>query len=882
MASLSLILIFILIIFSVSPPQTSLADDSSVMAKLASSLSPLPSDWKGTEYCTWTGIKCDATNLVISIDLSSSSISGSLPPDLNRLSQLQTLFFQKNRLSGPIPSLANLTSLREIHLDDNDFSSFPPDFFSGLCGLHIMGISNNMNLAPWSIPADLAHCGNLATFTASNASIIGLLPDIFSSFPSLQNLHLSYNNITGPLPPTFAGSYIVYLWLNNQIKGLSGNIDVLSSMTQLSQIWLQANQFTGPLPDLVNCTDIFDLQLRDNQLTGVIPKSVMNLPKLVNISLQNNKIQGPMPVFGSKVKVELGQTNSFCKDTPGPCDDQVTALLSVAGAIEYPMQLAQSWQGNDACSNWLSVNCDTEGHVTIVNFGKDRFSGTISPAFANLTFLRSLILNDNNLTGSIPMSLTTLPHLQILDVSNNNLSGPLPVFHSSVQVNSKGNAFLGMKINPDGTVSTSWNESAGIIAALVIAVVLFVAVVLYISYRSYVKKRKQEKFFGHFDPEKGRKMAKNVNNEGPNELQRGQSSRDHIEEVFSIETLRQVTNDFSNKNELGKGGFGIVYKGELQDGTKIAVKRMESSMMSSKGMNEFHAEIGVLKKVRHRHLVALLGYCMNGNERLLVFEYMPQGNLAQRLFDCRQHGYSPLTWKQRISIALDVARGVEYLHSLAQQSFIHRDLKPANILLGDDLRAKVADFGLVKNAHDGNYSMDTRLAGTFGYLAPEYANTGRVSTKIDVYAFGVILMEIITGRKSLDEKMPNEQANLVSWFRRILINKEEIRKVIDESLDINCQGSYESICKVAELSGYCTAREPLQRPDMGHIVNVLSPFVDLWKPCEEKEEDEKEGVDSIDLDMSLSQIVQKWKASEGTSSDMFSIDDSRSQSKDWR
>ena len=148
---------------------------------------------------------------------------------------------------------------------------------------------------------------------------------------------------------------------------------------------------------------------------------------------------------------------------------------------------------------------------------------------------------------------------------------------------------------------------------------------------------------------------------------------------------------------------------------------MKTGMKETKGMNEFEAEIAVLTKVRHRHLVALLGYCANDNERLLVYEYMPQGTLSQHLLKWREQKSLPLSWKQRVSIALDVGRGVEYLHSLAQQSFIHRDLKPANILLDDDMRAKVADFGLVKNAPDGKYSIDTRLAGTFGYLAPEYS-----------------------------------------------------------------------------------------------------------------------------------------------------------------
>ncbi|KAL5542757.1 hypothetical protein UlMin_010467, partial [Ulmus minor] len=325
--------------------------------------------------------------------------------------------------------------------------------------------------------------------------------------------------------------------------------------------------------------------------------------------------------------------------------------------------------------------------------------------------------------------------------------------------------------------------------------------------------------------------------------------------------LKQLTNNFSEDNILGRGGFGVVYKGELHDGTKIAVKRMESGAMGTKGMKEFQAEIAVLTKVRHRHLVALLGYCINGNERLLVYEYMPQGTLTQHLFDWRENGLSPLTWRQRITIALDVARGVEYLHSLAQQSFIHRDLKPSNTLLGDDMRAKVADFGLVRTAPDGKYSVETRLAGTFGYLAPEYAVcTGRVTTKVDVYAFGVVLMEIITGRKALDNSLPDERSHLVTWFRGVQINKENIPKAIDQTLDPD-EETMESIYKVAELAGHCTAPKPQQRPDMGHTVNILSPLVEQWEPaCPEEEESY-----GIDLDMSFPQASQRWQANEGTS-----------------
>ncbi|XP_058724056.1 receptor-like kinase TMK4 isoform X1 [Vicia villosa] len=281
-----------------------------------------------------------------------------------------------------------------------------------------------------------------------------------------------------------------------------------------------------------------------------------------------------------------------------------------------------------------------------------------------------------------------------------------------------------------------------------------------------------------------------------------------------------------------------------------------------KELNEFQAEISVLTKVRHRHLVALLGYCINGNERLLVYEHMPQGTLTHHLFECEENGYTPLTWKQRLAIALDVGRGIEYLHNLAQQSFIHRDLKPSNILLGNDMRAKVADFGLVKNAPDGNYSLETRLAGTFGYLAPEYAATGRVTTKVEVYAFGVVLMELITGKKALDDSVPDERSHLVTWFRRVLINKENVPKTIDQTLNPD-EETMLSIYKMAELAGHCTAREPYQRPDMGHPVNVLVPLVEQWKPSIDTDES------GYGVELNLPRALQRWQDNEGTSTSMF-------------
>ncbi|KAL1319915.1 hypothetical protein AAHE18_14G019400 [Arachis hypogaea] len=876
---------------------TAIGDDAAVMSNLRKSLTGAPSDWATTSFCKWSGITCDTSNRVTSINLPKSSISGTLPSDLNTLTQLTTLSLSSNALSGALPSLANLTMLQTVLLDQNNFTSITKAAFSGLTSLQELSMTTNVNLQPWTIPTELTQSTELVTLDLGTTNLFGTLPDFFDSFPGLQNLRLSYNKLTGQLPRSLAGSSVQNLWLNNQddSAGFTGTVDVLASMTHLNQVWLQKNHFTGPIPDLSDCTDLFDLQLRDNQLTGVVPVALTTMSSLKNVSLDNNRLQGPTPAFGKDVTVTLTGLNRFCAKAGESCDDRVNTLLAVAAGFDYPYRLADSWDGNNPCNDWTSVVCVGEKIVTL-NFKNLDLNGTISPALANLTDLRNLYLNDNNLTGSIPESLTSLAQLEVLDVSNNNLTGKIPSFPSKVKFSHGGNALLGVSGGGGGSGNGSSSNSgdapsgspskassgtslspAWIVGIAVIAV-FFVAVVLFVFCKCYAKNR-HKKFGRVNNPETGKGEVKidMVGASSSNgfvgaggatsELQSQGSEQNEQLPVFeggnvtiSIQVLRQVTNNFSEDNILGRGGFGVVYKGELHDGTKIAVKRMESVAMGTKGMNEFQAEIAVLTKVRHRHLVALLGYCMNGNERLLVYEYMPQGTLTQHLFDWHDNGCAPLTWKQRVAIALDVARGVEYLHSLAQQSFIHRDLKPSNILLGDDMRAKVADFGLVKNAPDGKYSVETRLAGTFGYLAPEYAATGRVTTKVDVYAFGVVLMELITGRRALDDTVPDDRSHLVSWFRRVQINKENIPKAIDQTLDPD-EETMESIYKVAELAGHCTAREPYQRPDMGHAVNVLVPLVEQWKPTNHEEE---EGY-GIDLHMSLPQALRRWQANEGTS-----------------
>ncbi|KAJ7964444.1 Receptor protein kinase [Quillaja saponaria] len=892
-------------IFLCVESQANPTEDAPVMLALKHSLDPPESlGWSDPEPCKWNHVVCSDDKRVTRIQIGHQNLKGTLPPNLQNLTQLERLELQWNNLSGPVPSLKGLSSLEVLMLSNNQFSSIPTDFFSGMSSLQSAELDYNP-FSAWEIPESLKNSSSLQNFSANSANITGKIPDFFSGdvFPGLTNLHLSFNHLEGGLPTSLSGSQIESLWVNGQgSEGkMSGNIDVIQNMTFLKQVWLHSNALTGPLPDFSGLKDLETLSLRDNMFTGPVPLSLVNLKSLKVVNLTNNLLQGPMPMFKADVSVDMEKdSNSFCLPSPGDCDPRVNTLLLIVKLMGYPQRLVKDWKGNDPCTDWTGITC-SNGNVTVVNFQKMGLSGGISPEFAALKSLQRLVLADNNLTGTIPKELTSLPALTELDVSNNQLYGKIPDLKSNVIVKTNGNLDIGKEksslsppdsLSPntgsptisEGVGGNGGKKSSTPIGVIVFSVIGGVFLVFLISILVFcLFKMKQKRLSRVQSPNalvvhphhsgsdnesvKITVAGSSVSVGAISETQTAPSSEageiQMVEAgnmVISIQVLRNITDNFSEKNILGQGGFGTVYKGELHDGTQVAVKRMDCGVITEKGLTEFKSEIAVLTKVRHRHLVALLGYCLDGNEKLLVFEYMPQGTLSRHLFNWPEEGIKPLEWNRRLILALDVARGVEYLHGLAHQSFIHRDLKPSNILLGDDMRAKVADFGLVRLAPEGKGSIETRIAGTFGYLAPEYAVTGRVTTKVDVFSFGVILMELITGRKALDQSQPEDSMHLVTWFRRANINKDSFSKAIDPTIDLN-EETLASISTVAELAGHCCAREPFQRPDMGHTVNVLSSLVELWKPSDQSSED----VYGIDLDMSLPQALKKWQAFEGRS-----------------
>ncbi|KAL1345098.1 receptor-like serine/threonine-protein kinase ALE2 isoform X2 [Arachis hypogaea] len=287
--------------------------------------------------------------------------------------------------------------------------------------------------------------------------------------------------------------------------------------------------------------------------------------------------------------------------------------------------------------------------------------------------------------------------------------------------------------------------------------------------------------------------------------------------IFTLNEIEKATNSFSSSRILGEGGFGLVYKGGLQDGRDVAVKILKRD--DHHGGREFLAEVEMLSRLHHRNLVKLIGICIEKQSRCLVYELVPNGSVESHLHGSDKET-GPLDWDARMKIALGAARGLAYLHEDSNPCVIHRDFKSSNILLEHDFTPKVSDFGLARTALDErNKHISTHVMGTFGYLAPEYAMTGHLLVKSDVYSYGVVLLELLTGRKPVDWSRSPGQEYLVAWVRPLLTSKEGLEMIIDP--DIKHSISLDSILKVAAIASMCVQEEVTQRPFMGEVVQAL-------------------------------------------------------------
>ncbi|CAH9128308.1 unnamed protein product [Cuscuta epithymum] len=450
----------------------------------------------------------------------------------------------------------------------------------------------------------------------------------------------------------------------------------------------------------------------------------------------------------------------------------------------------------------------------------NNFTGPIPDSLGKLSNLRFLRLNNNSLTGSIPMSLTNISALQVLDLSNNRLSGHVPdngSFSLFTPISFANNLDLCGPVTghpcpgsppfsppppfiPLPPISSpGGNGLTGAIAGAVAAGAALLFAVPALAF-AWWRRRKPHEFF--FD----------VPAEEDPEVHLGQLKR------FSLRELQVATDSFSNKNILGRGGFGKVYKGRLADGSLVAVKRLKEERTPG-GELQFQTEVEMISMAVHRNLLRLRGFCMTPTERLLVYPYMANGSVASCLRE-RPPDVLPLDWATRKRIALGSARGLSYLHDHCDPKIIHRDVKAANILLDEEFEAVVGDFGLAKLMDYKDTHVTTAVRGTIGHIAPEYLSTGKSSEKTDVFGYGIMLLELITGQRAFDlARLANDDdVMLLDWVKGLLKEKK-LEMLVDPDLANNyVEGEVEQLIQVALL---CTQSSPMERPKMSDVVRML-------------------------------------------------------------
>ncbi|XP_037452608.1 probable LRR receptor-like serine/threonine-protein kinase At4g20450 isoform X1 [Triticum dicoccoides] len=476
-------------------------------------------------------------------------------------------------------------------------------------------------------------------------------------------------------------------------------------------------------------------------------------------------------------------------------------------SIQENFGVEKNWMG-DPCAPkafaWIGLTCSYPpahaARITALNVSSFGLAGTISTDFGDLNALQYLDLSNNNLSGTIPNFLGRLPFLIFLDLSSNDLHGTIP--DNLLQKSQNGTLSLRVGNNANicanGTACGSSRKkiNGALLAAIVIPIVAVIAifVVLFLLLRQKLKGKDKRKTTG---PEDESALLEN--------------------REFSYRELKYITSNFSQ--EIGKGGFGAVFLGYLKNGNSVAVEVRSDS--SSQGGKEFLAEAQHLTRIHHKNLVSLIGYCKDKNHLALVYEYMPKGNLQDHL---RGSTSKPLTWEQRLHIALDAAQGLEYLHIACKPALIHRDVKSTNILLTTDLGAKIADFGLTKAFSDSKTHITTEPAGTMGYLDPEYFRSYHISEKSDVYSFGVVLLELITGRPPVIPVSDSVNVHVGEWVQQSLDHG-----TMESIVDARMVGDYDinSVWKAADLALHCKREVSRERPTMAEVVAQLKECLEL-------------------------------------------------------
>lgn len=821
------------------------------------------------------------------IDLSRNYVYGTIPKSLSKI-PLVTLSLLGNRNTGPIPKeMGQITTLEELILEDNQLGGPLPKSLGNLKNLRRMVLA--ANFFNGTIPETFVNLKNLTELRLSGNVITGNIPDFLGNLTKLDALDVQGMSLEGPIPSTLSSLANLTILRISDLNSKSNTFPNLTKMQNLQYLVLRNCSIAGSIPDFIGT--LANLKLIDlsyNQLSGPIPESMQSLQRLVYLFLTNNSFSGSLPawILNSRQNFDVSY-NNFTGSSPASCQQSNVNLVA---SYSTAKRNSVSWclRKDLPCSNKpqyysLSINCggnkmsfqgnefdeDTspEGPSTFfANGEKWAYSSTGAFLYDDKANFLAIETSNPNVTGIYqtarlaPLSLkyyglcllqgsykVKLHFAEIMladDRTFDNIGRrffdvaiqgdvKLKDFNIEAEAGGAGKAITkefdvyvngstleiylywagrgttgspnrgvygplisGITVTPNFKINKGLSAGAitGIVLASCAILVIIILVVLWMW--GCLGGRSQE-------------------NEELRRLGTG---------YFTLRQIKAATDDFAYRNKIGEGGFGPVFKGVLPDGKVIAVKQLSSK--SKQGNREFVNEIGMISALQHPNLVKLYGCCIEGKELLLVYEYMENNSLARALFG-REDQKLHLDWQTRKRICLGIARGLAYLHEESRLKIVHRDIKATNVLLDKDLNAKISDFGLAKLDEDENTHISTRVAGTIGYMAPEYAMRGYLTDKADVYSFGVVVLEIVSGTSNTSYRPKEEFVYLLDWAY-VLQEQGNLLELVDPTL--SSKYSKEEALMLLNIALLCTNPSPSLRPSMSSVMSMIEGQTPIQAP----------------------------------------------------
>ncbi|XP_037404074.1 receptor kinase-like protein Xa21 [Triticum dicoccoides] len=764
---------------------------------------------------------------LIGLGLTLNGLSGELPPNLcTSLANLRILTLGGNLFLGHIPSsFTNASNLSVIDLSTNNFTGLVPTTMSKLTKLSMLNLENNQLQAhsreDWEFLDSLGNCTELQILSMSVNFLSGHVPSSLANLSNkLQTLYLGENQLSGNFPSGIANLHnlVAVSVGGNHFTGIVP--EWIGTLKNLQQVDLAANFFTGVIPSsLSNLSQLGQLYVASNQFIGHIPKSFGNFPRLQYLNTASNNLHGRVPkeIFRipSIIAIDLSFNN---------LDGQLPTDIGNAKQLVHLVLSSNKLSGD--IPNTLG-DC---GSLEYIELDSNIFNGSIPTSLGSIRGLKVLNISANNLTGSIPTSLGNLQVLEKLDLSFNHLNGEVPtkgIFKNATAVQIDGNQglcggvpelhILACFVMPPNSIRNK--KSLVLKVVIPIASMVSIVIVIFCFFLWGGKHKRKSKSLPSFST----KFP-----------------------MVSFNDLARATQGFSVSNLIGRGRYSSVYQGKLvEDENEVAVKVF--NLETRGAQKSFISECNALRNVRHRNLVPIVTVCSSidssGNDfKALVYELMPRGDLHKLLYSTPDYeGSSDLnliTIGQRISIVVDVADALEYLHHNNQEALVHCDLKPSNILLNDNMTAHVGDFGLARfkvgstTSSHGN-SSSIAVMGTIGYTAPEYAEGGQVSTAADVYSFGVVLLEIFIRRRPTGD-MFKDGLSIVklteaSFPDRVFeIVDPQLLKELDETPIAFKEKHSHCLLSVLNVGLCCTKTSPGERINMQEVAAKLHGIKDAY------------------------------------------------------